>query len=125
MSKSVHRFLLSGGLTVLVDLFVYRLILVNGLPSEQAKMLGFLAGTAFAYWINKNWTFEAKAHSHKALPPFIALYTFSLVSNILVNEACLMLFGRAELALWAAFLVATGVSATLNFLGMQKMVFAH
>lgn len=125
LTRSAGRFLIAGGLTVLLDLSVYRLLVEAGWLTGPAKTLSFIAGTLFAYWINKNWTFEAKAHSHRALLPFMTVYCTTLCANVLVNEGVLKLIGVSEVALWVAFLVATGVSATLNFLGMQKMVFAH
>jgi putative flippase GtrA len=54
---------------------------------------------------------------------FAALYGATLGANVLVNSLALKLFTDAIAAVPLAFLLATGISATLNFLGMKLFVF--
>lgn len=128
MSRIRHeilRFLLVGGTTVLIDFVVYRTTMVAGLAPSLAKGLGFLTGTVFAYVANRIWTFDAadQGVSRAQILCFSAVYGGSLVANVAVNGVILMLAGRNETALAVAFVLATGVSATLNFLGMKLFVF--
>jgi putative flippase GtrA len=125
--REVFRFLIVGTTTVLIDLAVYRLTMLAGLAVSLAKAFGFLTGTVFAYIANRTWTFSAAGGGPIGgeLLRFAGVYGGSLVANVVVNSALLMLFGRSELALAVAFVVATGASAMLNFLGMKFLVFRY
>jgi putative flippase GtrA len=117
-------FLVVGSLTVLLDFLTYRGLVWTGWFSvDLAKALGFLAGTLFAYFANRVWTFGHQEHAPGSVWRFALLYTITLSANVLVNAGCLALFSAMSFAVQAAFLVATGVSAVLNFLGMKLFVF--
>ena len=118
----LRRFLIVGSTTVLVDFATYSAMLAVGLGIDPAKGLGFIVGTIFAYLANRRWTFEA-GRTQGRFPRFLALYLTTLVVNVGVNAALVALAGTATLALGFAFVIATGVSASLNFLGMKYIVF--
>ncbi len=118
----LRRFLLVGSTTVLVDFATYSAMLAAGLGIDPAKGLGFIIGTIFAYLANRHWTFEA-GQAEGRLPRFLALYLTTLVVNVGVNAGLVASAGTATLALGFAFVMATGVSASLNFLGMKYIVF--
>ncbi len=93
------------------------------MPINVAKTLSFLAGMVFAYFVNRAYTFEAHGQSNRYVT-FIALYLSTLAVNVGVNALVLYVidFGKhIDLAL--AFVIATGCSATLNFIGMKFFVF--
>lgn len=144
--KEIGVFLIVGSLTVLVDFLGYRLSLRLGIDYAFAKVIGFIVGTVFAYFANKYGTFGHVDHAPNIMPRFVALYMITLCANVLVNQATLEMLGhtsnilpdffawilnqiidwigaRATLVVNLAFLVATGVSAMLNFLGMKFLVF--
>jgi len=117
-------FLIVGSLTVLVDFASYRgLIWFGTLNIDVAKAIGFLAGTVFAYFANRFWTFGHKAHAPGSAWRFGLLYASTLGANVLVNALALRLLASFAAALQVAFLLATAVSAILNFLGMKVFVF--
>ena len=120
--RQIRRFLVVGSLTVLVDLVSYRLCLETGLPVPLAKTIGFLSGTIFAYFVNRFWTFQSQS-SHVALFKFLLLYLSTLLTNVGVNQIVFEAVPPGESGQLFAFLVATSVSATLNFLGMKYIVF--
>ena len=120
--RQIRRFLGVGSLTVLVDLVSYRLCLETGLPVPLAKTIGFLSGTIFAYFVNRFWTFQSQS-SHVALFKFLLLYLSTLLTNVGVNQIVFEAVPLGERGQLFAFLVATSVSATLNFLGMKYIVF--
>ncbi len=124
MSTTVQlrRFLLVGSTTVLVDFATYTLCLALDLPIDPAKGIGFIAGTFFAYLANRFWTFEATAVTGRFLR-FLLLYLITLAINVGVNAAVVGVVGTSTIGLGFAFVVATGVSASLNFLGMKFIVF--
>ncbi|WP_194791197.1 GtrA family protein [Pseudomonas sp. UFMG81] len=114
-------FLVVGSLTVLVDFLSYRGLASAGwLPVDWAKGVGFLVGTVFAYFANRFWTFNAKVPAQGSVGRFVCLYACTLLANIAINRLALSTLGGI---VPLAFVLATGVSAVLNFLGMKFFVF--
>ena len=121
--KQLKRFILVGTATVLIDFLIYR-ILVVPLDPPLSKAISFLAGSFFAYQFNRKWTFQAGNTNLFQVIVFAFVYCSSLVFNVVANSAILnslpsLLPGRLALA----FLAATVISASLNFLGMKLLVF--
>jgi putative flippase GtrA len=120
MRRELAVFLVVGLMTVLVDLAVYRTVLVAGMGSVAlAKATGFLAGTLFAYFANKAWTFGHARPAPGSALRFVLVYGATLLANVSVNASVLSLGAGTMFA----FLAATGVSAALNFAGMKFLVF--
>lgn len=117
-------FLVIGTLTVLIDFSTYRGLVELGVISvDFAKGISFLVGTTFAYFANRMWTFGHNNHAPGSAWRFILLYAATLGANVGVNALMLHIFAKAAFAVQLAFLVATGISAVLNFLGMKWFVF--
>jgi putative flippase GtrA len=117
-------FLVVGSITVVVDFAAYTLL--QGwltLPVDVAKGVGFLVGTAFAYFANRHWTFGHQNSAQGSAWRFALLYGVTLAFNVMINAACLHVFLGLAWSRQVAFLMATGVSACLNFLGMKYFVF--
>jgi len=123
--RQIGRFLIIGGLTVLLDLAVYGALLMLTAMAGPAKAVGFLAGTAFAYAANRLITFDNAGGGGAALSRFATVYAVNLVINVAVNSLILAAAGRTEATLILAFLLATATSAALNFLGMKYWVFSE
>lgn len=122
--SQLARFLVVGGATVLVDLAVYWLLLWVGLTVAPAKTAGFVAGTLFSYVANRAITFRAQGGPGVVLR-FVAVYLTTLAVNVGVNTATVTLIGHDRVGLTTAFLAATAISATLNFIGMKYLVFSQ
>ncbi|WP_036169908.1 GtrA family protein [Massilia sp. 9096] len=117
-------FLVVGSLTVLVDFLTYRGLLWSGMVwTGGAKAVGFLAGTVFAYFANRAWTFGHRSHRPGTAWRFALLYAVTLGTNVSVNATALRFLAGTGFAVQLAFLAATGVSTCLNFLGMKLFVF--
>ncbi len=124
IKRELVIFLIVGASTVLVDFMIYRgLIQFQVMEVDMAKATGFLVGTLFAYFANRFWTFVHKSHAPGSAWRFSALYASTLGANILINALALKLLADTAVAFQLAFLLATGVSASLNFLGMKLFVF--
>lgn len=122
--RELAIFLVVGSLTVLVDFLAYRGLLWSGLLGvDPAKAASFITGTVFAYFANRHWTFGRKQHASGSWYRFILLYAITLGANVLVNAVMLKVSSGMLWALQFAFLVATAVSAALNFIGMKLFVF--
>ena len=126
IKRELLIFLIVGSLTVLVDFLTYRgLMAIFATPTATAKGIGFVTGTIFAYFANRFWTFGHRTHARSSIARFALLYAVTLGINIGVNATSLSLLDNMPHKLQLAFLLATGVSAVLNFLGMKFFVFAH
>ena len=124
IKRELAIFLIVGVSTVLVDFISYRgLIGFQVMEVDMAKAAGFLVGTLFAYFANRFWTFGHKPHVPGSAWRFSALYVSTLGANVLINALALKLLTDVAFAIQIAFLLATGVSACLNFLGMKLFVF--
>lgn len=121
--RELSVFLMVGVTTVLVDFLTYHLLLESELmPVDSAKAASFLTGTAFAYFANRYWTFGHKTVTHRSIWKFLLLYGLTLAANVGINALILRLYGGIGF-IQLAFLIATGVSAALNFVGMKFFVF--
>lgn len=124
IKRELEVFLVVGSLTVLIDFLTYRgLVWAGWFNVDIAKAIGFLTGTLFAYFANRMWTFGHQPHAPGSVLRFAILYAVTLSANVLINAGCLALFNAMSAAVEFAFLIATGVSAALNFLGMKLFVF--
>jgi putative flippase GtrA len=124
LSRELRIFLIVGTLTVIVDLIFYRGIASSEIVGvDLAKALGFIVGTIFAYFANRLWTFGHKSKAAGSAWRFGALYATTLFINVLINSVSLTLLPKIDISVHAAFLLATGVSAALNFIGMKFFVF--
>jgi len=118
IQKELKRFLVAGLSAVGTDLVTYYMLL-NFLSHDVAKAISFLLGTIVAFVINKYWTFEKHEKSYKEMFQFVILYSATLGANVLTNKIVL---NNTEIV-FLAFLIATGVSTVLNFIGQKWWVF--
>jgi putative flippase GtrA len=123
LTRQVQRFLIVGFTTVAIDFAVYRSLLALDTPTALAKGIGFIAGTVFAYFANRLWTFDRARGRRDVFTLFLGLYLSTLAINVGVNNGVIAILEDAEIGLLLGFLVATGTSATLNFVGMRMIVF--
>lgn len=124
IKRELALFLVVGSLTVLLDYLAYYSLLWLGLMGvDMAKATGFIVGTVFAYFANRFWTFGHQSHAPGSAWRFALLYAATLGANVGVNGLALALLSDTALAIQGAFLMATGVSASLNFFGMKLFVF--
>jgi len=121
LTKEAARFIVAGAAAVVTDVSVYYALLTV-LSHSPAKALSFVVGTVVSYLMNKFWTFRRGGKSYTEMGRFAALYGATLGANVGMNKLTLTLFPSK---VFFAFLVATGTSATLNFIGQKWWVFKH
>ncbi len=152
-SKQITKFTISGIIAVFVDFAVYYGLsnlagnandfAISGLHwNDVYKGLGFMTGTFVTYNLNKYWTWRTSDRNNKRLLNFGLLYLVSFVINILINKWGLHTFKDDEISViftnheavsnsllafktdkLFAFILATGVSSVVNFLGQKIWVF--
>ncbi len=124
VKREAFIFLFVGSATVLTDLVVYNLLLLSmAIGTNVAKGIGFVAGLLLSYVANKNLTFGHTSHQPGSLGRYLTIYAVTLSINVVVNAAMLEILTNWSHAITSAFMIATGASAALNFLGMKYFVF--
>jgi putative flippase GtrA len=124
--KQVLRFGLIGGGSTTIDLLAY-MSLSTGMSWYLAKGISYVLGMVFGYIGNKFWTFESAKRGVNEPLLYCVVYATTLVVNIVTNsasyETCVWLGMGAGFAKLFAFLVATGLTTVLNFLGLKYITF--
>ena len=120
--RQMSRFLLVGGVSTATDFLVYLLLGGPlGLLTNLAKAISYLTGMAVGYLGNKHWTFGSPRRSLAEPAFYVALYVTTLFVNVALNALVLTFFGEGLTIV--AFLVATGTTMVLNFVGLRMVTF--
>ena len=124
IKRELVLFAFVGSASVLLDFLSYLFFIYFKLVEiSVAKAIGFLVGTLFAYYANRFWTFGHNALVSGSSWRFALLYTSSLGANVYINKFMLEFLADIEVAFQLAFIIATGISASINFIGMKYFVF--
>jgi putative flippase GtrA len=120
------RFVITGGLSAVVDFGLLVILMALGLGHTSAKAVSFVAGTTTAYLINRRWTFRAAPSTRRFLA-VVLLYAltfalqvglFSVLFTMLTNQ------GLSRLSVQViAFVIAQGVATTVNFIVQRSVIF--
>ncbi|MGI3785230.1 MAG: GtrA family protein [Janthinobacterium lividum] len=120
------RFVLTGGLSALVDFGLLVLAMHLGLGHTAAKSLSFVAGTTTAYLINRRWTFVAEP-SRRRFAAVVVLYAVTFGLQVGLFSVLFTGLTAQGLSLRAVqlvgFVVAQGVATTANFLVQRGLIF--
>lgn len=125
LGTQLTRFVLTGGLSAVVDYGLLVLGMALGLSHSAAKALSWLAGTVTAYAINRRWTFVADPSAKR----FAAVAALYLVTFVLQWGTFTVLYPWLERALgtglaqFAGFVVAQGIATTVNFVMQRAVIF--
>ena len=124
IKKELSVFLIVGISTVVVDYIFYQgMVTLQYASTDIAKTFSFIVGTLFAYGANRFWTFSHKEIANNSVLKFLLLYSVSLSANVFINSQFLEFLGSFDYEVLISFFFATGVSSTLNFIGMKFIVF--
>src|ERR1700753_1093931 len=110
LKTQAWRFIVTGGLSAIVDFGLYVLLLRLGLQVNVAKSLSFIAGTTTAYLINRRWTFQAPPSKAR----FIAvcmLYGLTYCVQVGINYVFYLRFSNEPWRGAGGFRVAEGTAA--------------
>ena len=126
------RFVLTGGLSAIVDYGLLVVLMAFGLDHTPAKILSFIAGTTTAYLINRRWTFNSDG-SRRKFAAVMGLYalTFALQVGIFTPlYPWLVSLGldaefmpKMNWAQLFGFVVAQGVATAVNFVVQRSVIF--
>jgi len=139
LKKQLVKFTLIGLLAVSVDLFCY-FILLHILPEKLlqvvsneavSKSISFMCGMTVTYFLNKFWTWKKKDRSGKRVFNFAILYGIALLINVGSNSALLYVLHQYRnlvdlpFKYFIAFVGASGLSASVSFMGQKFWVFKN
>jgi putative flippase GtrA len=126
LGRQLFRFVVSGGISAVVDFSILWALMFSGLDYTWAKAVSFIFGTTTAYLINRRWTFQAQA-SKRRFVAVMALYGVTFVVQVsiwaLVYPWLLGLSPNQLLAQVAGFAIAQGIATTVNFIVQRKLIF--
>ena len=122
LSKQFLRFLLVGIFSAIVDFTIYFFLLSLYELVEMSKIIGFISGTVIAYFFNMRWTFSSSG-GLIIIIKFVFVYLFSLIINVFLNGILVRHYLEFQGVFVYAFVLATVVSACINFLLMKFCVF--
>ena len=116
----VYKFIFIGILIVSIDALFYYLLTFLDLTSFQvSKRISFVIGAIFAFVLNRNYVFFYNKRNLSQFFYFIGLYFTSFIINTLTHDYIFMISNIPLIS----FLIATLISATLNFIGMKFFIF--
>ena len=132
LGTQLFRFVVTGGLSAVVDFGLLLALMRLGLDHATAKAVSFVAGTTTAYLINRRWTFRASGSKRK-FAAVVALYavTFALQWGIF-TPLYPWLVGAGwgtdivpgmNVAQLVSFVIAQGVATTVNFIVQRALIF--
>lgn len=124
LALKATKFILVGFFAVLIDYSTYIILnkLIYSIPVSKAS--SFIVATSFSFLANKRITF--KSHfSIVILLKYLLLYSVTMIFNILVNDFFLAFFNNFKFQTQISFILATGGSATINFIGLNFFVFRN
>jgi putative flippase GtrA len=122
LKAQVGRFIITGGLSAIVDFGLYVLFLKLGLQVNVAKTLSFIAGTTTAYLINRRWTFQAPPSTARFIA-VIVLYALTYVVQVGINYLFYLKFDGHSWQVPVAFVIAQGTATVINFVVQRAVIF--
>ena len=130
LTTQVWRFIVTGGLSAIVDFGLYvlflRLFEAAGMSETPrvfiAKTLSFIAGTTTAYLINRRWTFQAPP-SRARFIAVCALYAVTYGVQVSINYLFYTLWDDKPWRVPVAFVIAQGTATVINFVVQRAVIF--
>ncbi|MCD6046811.1 MAG: GtrA family protein [Gammaproteobacteria bacterium] len=132
LHHELSRFIIIGIIATLFDFSLYSIghRWLN-LPYAMAKTFSFICGSCLAYFLNKHFTFKQEKHQAGQMLRFVILYVLTMLVNVAVNSSSIALLTQKISIAWLtkseilifSFVIATGTSTVLNFIGQKFWVF--
>jgi putative flippase GtrA len=122
LKTQVWRFVVTGGLSAIVDFGLYVTFLSMGLQVNVAKSISFVAGTVTAYLINRRWTFQALP-SRARFVAVMLLYALTYAVQVGINYVFYMQFEHEPWRVPVAFVIAQGTATVINFVVQRSIIF--
>lgn len=119
----IARFVTVGAFCALVDAGFYWVLLELGSWPHLAKAVSFVAGTTTAFFLNRRFTFNARAGGVGQAGGFALLYTVTFFVNVGTNAVMLQVLPAVRWEYALAWVVAQGTATVINFVMLRAVVF--
>ncbi|MCL2535306.1 MAG: GtrA family protein [Nocardiaceae bacterium] len=116
------RFVVTGGLSAIVDFGLLLILLKVGLPFAVAKSISFIVGTTTAYLINRRWTFKAEP-SRARFIAVVVLYALTFAVQVGISTWLNSVLADEWWRVPLAFVVAQGTATVINFVVQRAVIF--
>lgn len=115
----IVRFIFVGGCSTGIEFMLY-MILSLQFPITFSKGISMICASGFSYFVNKNFTFGIKEKTNAAyLIKFYFVFAANFGSNLLTNYLVYIWLDSKVFA----FICATLVGMSVNYLGQKFVVF--
>ena len=116
----IYKFIIIGIIAVSIDAFVYYLLgNFEFFSYEISKRISFICGAAFAFFFNRSYVFQIKHKNISQILGFSILYFTSFLCNAFSHDIVLNELDIPSVA----FIFATAISTTINYLGQKFIIF--
>lgn len=122
LKTQIVRFVLTGGLSAIVDFGLYVLMLAVGVQVNVAKSISFIAGTSTAYLINRRWTFKAEPNKARFVA-VVVLYAVTFAVQVGINWVLYRTLPEQWWRVPLAFVIAQGTATVINFVVQRAVIF--
>ncbi|MFT3875494.1 MAG: GtrA family protein [Propioniciclava sp.] len=125
LSTQLTRFVLTGGLSAVVDYGLLVAGMAFGLGYSAAKAISWVFGTITAYAINSRWTFNSTGRKG-AFAAVVVLYLTTFAVQVGTFTLIYPLFEAwwgSGVASFAGFVIAQGLATTVNFIVQRTFIF--
>ena len=118
VNRELFIFLLVGAIATILDFSVCFLFMSFELDRNFSKVASFIVGTWVGYVGNSRITFSKRSGN---ITIYSAVYTFSLIINVWINNLVYSTSSDAPLS----WLLATFSSTSINFIGLRYFAFSR
>ena len=123
-AKEVSMYLVFGGLTTLINLVVYSLLVLMGLHYGVATSAAFILAVLFAYETNKRFVFDGiKATAGEEARQISAFFSSRIATFALETAGLVLLIEVLGMGHQLSKYLMTAVVVVLNYLLSKHLVF--
>lgn len=120
----IFKFLVAGGIGVSINLGLYELLYLAGVPYLLGSAIAVALSTIFGFLLQKYWTFEERTHM-RAPTQFIQ-YGILALANIAVNTLIVyVLVGKLGVHYLVAQAIGAATVAIYSFFLYRLVIFKH
>lgn len=119
----VAKFALVGMAGTGLDVIAFSICLILGFDSIVSRGIGYLAGTSWAFFLNRGWVFGSSSRWSRVIP-FILTYIVSGLLAVLIQALGPNAPEPLSGVIWI-YGLSVFIAATLNYFSLRHIVFRN